>query len=308
MRKLLLRIPLFLTAALPLAGCASPFHAGSQSSLSRFEQTHIYLPARYPEGNWAPAGTRFEDVWFETDDGTRLNGWYLAHEKPAAVVLFAHGNAGNLTQYADTLDVLHDRHRVSVMIFDYRGYGKSDGEPDEAGILEDARAARRWLARREKIAEKDVVLLGQSLGGGVMVDLAANDGTRGLVLASTFTSLPDVAAHQFPLMPARLLMHNRLDSLAKIGRYHGPLLQVHGDKDGTIPLSLGKRLYAAANEPKRFVVHPGGDHNDLWPEKFHRALDKFLASLPPAHPLPQPPQWHRTRVSGAAAKSSPASG
>ncbi len=304
MRKLLLQIALNLAVAFQLTGCASPFHAGSQSALAQFEQSHLFLPARYPAGNWAPAGVKFEDVWFMADDGTQLNGWYAAHEKPSAVVLIAHGNAGNLTYSAELLQALHDRHRLSVMIFDYRGYGKSDGEPDEPGILEDARAARHWLAQREKIAEEDVVLLGQSLGGGVMVDLAAEDGARGLVLASTFTSLPDVAAHHFPLLPTRLVMHNRLDSLSKIGKYHGPLLQVHGDKDRTIPLALGKRLFAAANEPKRLVVQPGGDHNDPWPEEYHRALDKFLTALPPVHPQPPAPRWRRTRVDGRPAQSS----
>jgi hypothetical protein len=188
-RKLLPQIAVCLAVAFPLTGCASPFHGGSSSSLTRFEQSHLFLPARYPEGNWDPAGTKFEDVWFMADDGTQLNGWYAAHEQPAAVVLIAHGNAGNLTSSAEMLQVLHDRHRVSVMIFDYRGYGKSDGEPDEIGILEDARAARHWLAQREKIAEQDVVLLGQSLGGGVMVDLAAEDGARGLVLQANSTGV-----------------------------------------------------------------------------------------------------------------------
>jgi fermentation-respiration switch protein FrsA (DUF1100 family) len=307
-RNLLLQTVFGLALAAQLTGCASPFHSGSGSALDRFENSHVFFPARYPEGDWSAAGARFEDAWFMADDGIQLNGWYCAHEKPSAAILFAHGNAGNITQYADMLLNLHDRHRVSVMIFDYRGYGKSEGQPDEAGILEDARAARRWLARREKIAESDVVLLGQSLGGGVMVDLAAADGARGLVLTSTFTSLPDVAAHHLPLVPARLLMHSRLDSAAKIGKYHGPLLQMHGDHDRTIPIALGKRLFAAANEPKRFVVQPGGDHNDAWPEIYHRALEKFLTSLPSMHPQPQPPRWHRTRAEGEPARPSSASG
>jgi len=103
-------------------------------------------------------------------------------------------------------------------------------------------------------------------------------------------------------------MHNRLESAAKVGKYHAPLLQMHGDKDRTIPIALGRRLFTVANEPKRFVVQPGGDHNDVWPEIYHRALEKFLTSLPPAHPQPQPPRWHRTRVDGEPAKSSSASG
>jgi len=306
-RNPFLQMALCLTLGAFLAGCASPFHADGTSALARFEQAHVFQAARYPDGNWSPAGSEFEDAWFTADDGTRLNGWYFPHEKPAAVVLFAHGNAGNVTQYAEWLRVLHDRHRVSVMIFDYRGYGKSDGEPDEAGIIEDACAARQWLAQREKIAESDIVLMGQSLGGGVMVDLAASDGARGLVLLNTFTSLPDVAAHHYPLLPTRMLMHNRLDSASKIGRYHGPLLQVHGDKDSVVPFAQGKKLFAAANEPKRFVVNPGGGHNDRLPDQYRQAFDEFLASLPAVHPQPQPPRWRRSnhgeRPAGQAAAS-----
>jgi fermentation-respiration switch protein FrsA (DUF1100 family) len=278
------------------------------SALARFEQAHVFQAARYPAGDWTLAGSDFEDAWFTAADGTRLNGWYLPHENPAGTVLFAHGNAGNLTQYVDLMRNLHDRHRLSVMVFDYRGYGKSDGEPDEDGILEDACAAREWLAQRANLAENDIILMGQSLGGGIVVDLAADDGARGLVLLSTFTSLPDVAAHHFPLLPTRQLMHNRLDSIAKIGRYHGPLLQVHGDKDRVIPISQGKRLFAAANEPKRFIVNSGGDHNDALPEQYHKALDEFLVSLPAEHPQPAPQRWRRTQTGVRNAGSSSSSG
>ncbi len=199
-----------------------------------------------------------------------------------------------MTAYADAIRVLHDQHKLSVMVFDYRGYGKSDGEPNEEGILEDARAARQWLARRANVPEQDIILMGHSLGGGVMVDLAAVDGARGLILMNTFTSLPDVAAHHLPLVPARLMMHNRLESLAKIENYHGPLLQAHCETDRTIPLTQGKRLFAKANEPKHFVATHGTGHDDLLPEDLQRALDDFLASLPRAKPLPQPARWHAT--------------
>jgi fermentation-respiration switch protein FrsA (DUF1100 family) len=294
-RNQFLQFMLYLAVCCHIGGCVSPFHADGQSALARFEHEHVFQPARYPGGDWTPAGFEFEDVWFTAQDGTRLNGWYLPHENPRGTVLFAHGNGGNITHCAGLMRLLHDRHRLSVMIFDYRGYGKSDGDPSEEGIIEDSSAARLWLAQREQIAEGDVVLMGQSLGGGVVVDLAAEDGARGLVLVSTFTSLPDVAAHHYPLLPTRHLMQNRLDSAAKIGRYHGPLLQVHGDRDRVIPLAQGKRLFAAANEPKRFVVNSGADHNDPLQEAYHKALDEFLGSLPPIHPQPSPPRWRRSR-------------
>ncbi len=170
---------------------------------------------------------------------------------------------------------------ASVLVFDYRGYGRSEGTPNEAGILADARAARAWLAGRAGIQADQVVLLGESLGGGVQVDLAASDGARGLILLGTFSSLPDVAAAHYPWwLPVRLLMRTRLDSLAKIGRYHGPLLQIHGDHDSIVPLACARRLFEAANEPKELVVIGGGDHNDPLSPRALQAIDQFLERLP----------------------------
>ena len=182
--------------------------------------------------------------------------------------------------WADALKELHDRHAVTVLGFDYRGYGRSAGVPSEAGLLQDARAAREWLAKRTGIAEREIVLMGRSLGGGVVVDLAAKDGARGLILESTFTSLPDVADHHLPLVPSRLLMQNRFNSLSKIGQYQGPLLQSHGDADRVVPYALGKQLFEAAAGPKQFVAIEGGDHNSPQSEEYHRAFDTFIDSLP----------------------------
>jgi hypothetical protein len=292
LRNLLVEFVLCAAVSSLLTGCASPFAGGGESSWSRFERDHVFVPAKYPSGNWTPAAYTFEDVWFHAEDGTRLNGWYCPQEKPVAVILVAHGNAGNITYTVPLLKRLHDLHRVSVLAFDYRGYGKSDGEPDETGVIEDTRAARKWLAQRANIEEHDVVLMGQSLGGGAVVDLASRDGARGLVLLSTFTSLPDVAGHHWPLVPTGLLMHNRMDSISKIDKYDGPLLQVHGDNDRIIPIAQGQKLFATAHEPKRFIVSHGADHNDPLPAEFDKALDEFLASLRPPKVLPQPRRWH----------------
>ena len=248
-------------------------------SMATFESSAIFQPSRYPEGNWQPAGLQFEDAWFASADGTHLHGWYVPHEHPRATVLYCHGNAGNLSGWADVLRILHDRVGVAVMIFDYRGYGRSEGKPSEEGVLADARAARAWLARRAKIAENQIVLMGRSLGGGVAVDLAAADGARALVLESTFTSLPDVAQTMFPLLPVRLVMQTKFNSAAKIANYHGPLLQSHGTADRLIPYRIGCKLFDAANQPKQFVPIPGGDHNDPQTEEFYRVLSAFLDRL-----------------------------
>ena len=245
------------------------------------ERRFVFFPTA--QGDWNPKWLQFEEAHFQAEDGTRLHGWYLEHPRPRAVVLFAHGNAGNLTHRIDIVEQLRWRLHVSVMIFDYRGYGKSRGSPTEQGILQDARAARAWLARRANVAEQEIVLLGRSLGGGVMVDLAARDGARALVLDSTFTSLPDVGAWHYPWLPVRWLMRTRLDSLSKIGQYRGPLLQFHGDADRIVPYELGRRLFQAAPGPrKRFVTLAGHDHNDPLPDRFYRELERFLKDLPPA--------------------------
>ncbi|HYW80277.1 MAG TPA: alpha/beta hydrolase, partial [Thermoguttaceae bacterium] len=140
-----------------------------------FEESLIFFPMRYPKGFWDTQGLPIEDAQFEASDGTRLHGWYMPHNDPRAVILFCHGNAGNVTHRIEALRMLNRRVGASVLIFDYRGYGKSEGKPGEEGILVDARAARKWLAEREGIAESQVVLIGRSLGGAVAVDLAAAD-------------------------------------------------------------------------------------------------------------------------------------
>jgi fermentation-respiration switch protein FrsA (DUF1100 family) len=241
-----------------------------------FEESFVFLPSPYPEGDWQAEGLPVEDAWFESPDGLRLHGWYLPRPDGRAAALFCHGNAGNVTDRIETMQRLHDRVRVSVLVFDYRGYGRSEGKPSEAGVVADARAARAWLARREGIGERDIVMMGESLGGAVAVDLAAADGARALVLESTFSSLPDVAAHHYPFFPVRLLMRMRLDSLSKIGRYHGPLLQVHGDADTIVPYPFGRRLFEAANEPKQLITVPGGEHNAPPPSEYYQALAELL--------------------------------
>ena len=243
-----------------------------------FEESLIFVPLSSPNDDWHPWGLQIEDAWFEAADGVRIHGWYVAHEHPLAVVLFAHGNAGNVTYRADILRALNQHVGVSVLAFDYRGYGRSAGRPTGKGILADARAARAWLARRENIPEKQIVMMGESLGGAVAVDLAA-DGARGLIVENSFASLPEVAAYHFPWIPVGLLMHTRLNSAARIRDYHGPLLQSHGDRDTIVPLASAQQLFAAANEPKKFILIPGGDHNDPHSPEYYQQVREFVESL-----------------------------
>jgi uncharacterized protein len=238
----------------------------------------LFQPSRYPLGDWANDPT-IEDVWFVTPDGVRLNGWFAEAPHPRAVVLYAEGNAGNITGRRWVLQLFRDRLKCSVLSFDYRGYGRSQGSASIAGVLADARTARHWLAERAGAAEKDIVLVGNSLGGAVAVDLAARDGARALVLENTFSCLADVTERHFGRL-ARLLVADRLDSASKIRDYSGPLLQTHGEADRVVPYESGRRLFEAAGGSKIFVDVPEGDHNDSPGQAYLDALDGFLEALP----------------------------
>jgi fermentation-respiration switch protein FrsA (DUF1100 family) len=169
--------------------------------------------------------------------------------------------------------------RVTSLIFDYRGYGRSEGVPTVEGVLQDARAARNLLARRAGVKESALVLMGRSLGGAVVVQLAAEKAPRALILESTFSSLREAASYHYPRL-AWLVPAGKLDSVAKIGRYRGPLLQSHGDADRTIPYSQAVKLFRAATGPRQFVRIPGGDHNTPQSAEYYRQLERFIAGLP----------------------------
>jgi fermentation-respiration switch protein FrsA (DUF1100 family) len=240
----------------------------------------VYQPSGPPRKETPPEGLVKEDVYFETEDGVRLHAWYCPVESPTAFVLFAHGNGGNLADRAERLRLLTKRLNVTVLAFDYRGYGHSEGEPSEPGLFADARAARKTLAAKAGVPESDIVLYGQSLGGAVAIELAAGDGARGLILESTFTSLADVANYKFPLTPPGRILKNQFASIDKIGAYRGPLLLMHGEQDTLVPIAQGKELFAAANQPKSFVAIPDADHNWKPTLEVIAALDGFLRALP----------------------------
>jgi fermentation-respiration switch protein FrsA (DUF1100 family) len=245
------------------------------------ENTLLYPAPRYPEGDWTASYLRREEVDFASADGTQLHGWLVEHDDPQAVLLYCHGNGDCLGYLGPYLQELRDKYRLTVFAFDYRGYGKSRGSPSEAGILADAHAAQRWLAERTGLKPDEIVIMGRSLGGSVAVDLAANNGARGLILQNTPSSMPDAAANLYWFVPVHWLMKNRYDSLAKIGRYQGPVLLSHGTADTLVPIALGRKLFEAVkSENKRFFEIHNGGHNDLEPPEYEEALAEFLAALP----------------------------
>lgn len=265
-----------LIAALVLmvSGCRV---LGPLSPLRPIEQVLIYPQSVAPSSKESGAG---EQVWIESDNHL-LDARYFRHPDPQAVVLYCHGNVGTVDKWSLLAGRLSRMHRISILVFDYRGYGRSSGLTNERGILRDAEAARTWLAQENGIEKSDVVLMGRSLGGAVAVDLAANGGARGLILESTFSSLPEVAQSHVAWLLPEWNMTQRLNSVEKIKRYHGPLLQSHGDGDRVVAISLGRELFDAAPGTKRFIVASGATHNDDHIRCCANEREQFLRSLPP---------------------------
>ena len=243
-----------------------------------FENTLIFPGASASRGNYDPT-FEYEDVNFEASDGTKLHGWMIPYANDPTTdryVLYCHGNAENVTSANQGVPrVMADAMKANLFIFDYRGYGKSEGKPNEAGLKLDTDAAMDWLCQRFNIQPSDVIVDGFSVGGGPAVYMGTKRGAKGLVLQRTFSSLPDVAAVKHPWAPVRLLMQNRFDSAALLEEYHGPLLQAHGEKDQVVPYKFGQKLYAACpSEDKAFFSRPEMDHfSPVYPEFLKMAAD-----------------------------------
>ncbi|HLY18138.1 MAG TPA: alpha/beta hydrolase [Bryobacteraceae bacterium] len=230
------------------------------AALSYIAHRAVFHPAKYPVGYWgAQALLGASDVWINTSDHERLHAWSIPREGAPRVTLHLHGNAGNITHW-------HARFReiraagTAVLALDYRGYGKSSGRPTETGLYSDAEAAYDYLVNAGYRPDQ-IVVYGESLGTAIAVDLASRRPCAGVILESPFTSARQVANTIIPILGPLLIWG--LDSRAKIGGMHAPLLVMHGDRDAVIPLRLGQDLFAAALEPKSFWLVPGAGHNDI---------------------------------------------
>lgn len=238
----------------------------------------LFFPSKHPDGDWNPKGLQFQDIDFESEDKVKLHGWYCPAAKPIGSVLISHGNAGNIAFRAPWIAYLQTSCRLNVFMYDYRGYGRSKGKPTVEGALKDARAARAKLCELASIKDEDVLLMGESLGGAISVQLAAESKPRALILQSTFSSLRDVASVHYARL-AWLVPKNKLNSTDAITKYQGPLLLSHGNSDRTIPIELGEKLYQAAPGPKSMVVIQGADHNDWDGAEYRSKLEGFLREV-----------------------------
>ncbi len=242
------------------------------------ERFFVYYPDRNVDSDPSSLGLSFENLLLTSDDGIRVHGWFVPCPGSSRTFLILHGNAGNIGHRLPWIQILHDLN-AQVLIIDYRGYGRSEGKPFENGLYLDAKAAASWWTGRVAGPNQRLILIGESLGGAVAVDLATRAPVSGLILQSTFSSARDMAKTLFPLGLLRPMTGIRFDSAAKIRNVACPTLFIHGDRDEIVSFGLGKKLFDLSPEPKQFWEVRGAGHNDLiWvagPD-YSRTLADFL--------------------------------
>lgn len=228
------------------------------------ENRLTYYPPRYPEGFPSPqiVALQAEDVWLLTADGVRINAFYHSNPSSKQVLLWFHGNAENIGYGLGQMKALATI-GVNILAVDYRGYGKSEGAPDEAGVYRDADTAYDYLINQRHFRPQDIVIYGHSLGGAVAVNLASRRPCGGLIVQSSFTNARAMARRMFAIQLIAYVVRSRFDSLERIRDVHAPILIVHGTRDDVVPFAMGQQLFAAAPEPKRFYPIKGAGHNDL---------------------------------------------
>jgi hypothetical protein len=240
----------------------------------------LYFPIAALAATPAQIGLEYEEIFLTAADGTRLAAWFVPAKDALGVILFCHGNAGNISHRLDSLEIFHSL-GLSTLIFDYRGYGASEGDPTERGTYEDAEAAWHFLVRDRGIPAGEIILFGRSLGGAVAAWLAARESPQALILESSFTSVPDLASSLYPFFPVRLLSRYRYDTRKELQQIRCPLLVVHSPQDEIIPFSHGKALYESAPSPKKFL-EIAGDHNTGFlrsKAEYTRGLAEFIRDL-----------------------------
>lgn len=240
----------------------------------------VYYPQRQWDATPADAKLAYEDVWPVASDGVKLHAWYVPAENAVGTVLFCHGNGGNVSHRLETI-LLHHQLGVNVLIFDYRGYGKSEGRPSEEGTYRDAEAMWKYLVETRGEKPERIVIHGRSLGGAVAAHLARDCTPAGLVVESSFYDITELGVELFPWLPVRWLSRMEYKTAEYVGGVRCPVLVIHSRTDGMIAFHHGENIFAAAPEPKRFLeIH--GMHNSGFVESddvYRPALRQLFAEV-----------------------------
>lgn len=237
----------------------------------------VYHPSRKLMFDPSNVNLEYEDVSFACD-GEQIAAWHVPAEDARGTLLMCHGNGGNIGDRIYQLEFFHDL-GLNVLIFDYRGYGASAGTPSEEGTYRDALAAWNWLIEKRNVPEGSIVVQGRSLGGAVAAWLASRVKPAGLILDSTFTSIPDMGSRMYPYLPVRLLCRYDYNTLRSVREVGCPVLVAHSRDDEMVPFRHGQAIFEAAPEPKFFVAL-SGSHNDgesFFAADYKAELDKFFA-------------------------------
>ena len=257
------------------------------STACRMEDKFIFQPSSIVEFTPREVGLEFDDVNFSTRDGALLNGWFIPHHGARSTLVWFHGNAGNIGHRVENIKLLHDKVRVNVFIFDYRGYGRSEGRASEEGTYLDGEAALELVYKKFGIDRRRTILFGRSLGAAVATEMANRFDSQGLILESPFVSIREMARVVFPFLPIGSLLKTRYDVREKIGKIKTPLLVLHGDRDEVVPFTQGKMVFEAAPEPKKFFAIAGAGHNDTYltgGESYFQQLRNFIDGASSTHP------------------------
>ena len=240
----------------------------------------LYSPVREIPYTPGELGLDFESVAFKSTDGMQLSSWYIPADNSQLTVLFCHGNGGNMMHRWDSINILYNL-GLNCFIFDYRGYGSSEGEPSEEGTYLDVAAAYKWLTEKKRISPDNIILFGRSLGGSIAAQLATKVKTKALIIESTFTSYVDIGKRFYPYMPVRWFARFSYRTIDYIKQVNCPVMIIHSRNDEVVPFEFGLELYETANEPKEFV-EIFGSHNDgflVSGEIYKQAWTKWLKFL-----------------------------
>ena len=245
-----------------------------------FQSGFIYFPHQEIGATPDLIPLDYEDVTLTTSDDIELNAWWLPHPNARATLLFLHGNAGNISHRLDSIELFY-KLGLSVLIIDYRGYGKSTGTPSEQSTYIDAETAWNYLTKEKRIAADNIIIFGRSLGGAIAIWLAERYPSAALIIESSFTSIADIGKHYYPYLPTGLLARIKYPSKDRISNIKSPLLIIHSSNDEIIPYSHGQQLFETANKTKTFLEINGG-HNDgfiVSGKLYSNGIDSFIADI-----------------------------